>query len=182
MRKTSNRLIIGDALEELDAFPDNYFDVAWAHPYYWWEKEGPMEKYEDYMYKVTMELRRLAHTVFWLHGDSNKTRKRGLPWFITPYVVDYNIWYDTTFDQIHFIFQLNGNRITTGQRLYKGPFEAKPGYEYVTDPKPLVRTFLEECVGEGMKVIDPFAGSGTTGEVANELGADFVGIDIEKYD
>lgn len=45
-------------------------------------------------------------------------------------------------------------------------------------PLELVTRAVSPCVTPGMKVVDPFCGSGTTGEAAVRLGCDFLGFDL----
>jgi DNA modification methylase len=47
-------------------------------------------------------------------------------------------------------------------------------------PKEIVRPAILSCCPPGGTVLDPFFGSGTTGEVALEEGREFVGIEINK--
>jgi site-specific DNA-methyltransferase (adenine-specific) len=57
------------------------------------------------------------------------------------------------------------------QKLHPAPF-----------PETLVRNCVSLSTEEGDLVLDPFAGSGTTLAVANQLGRNFLGFDIdEKY-
>lgn len=45
-------------------------------------------------------------------------------------------------------------------------------------PTQLIKVFVEQSTKEGDSVLDPFMGSGTTGEVCKALGRDFTGIEI----
>ena len=49
-------------------------------------------------------------------------------------------------------------------------------------PLPLIAKYIRICSKSGQTVLDPFAGSGTTGIASVKLGRKFVGIEIEpKY-
>jgi DNA modification methylase len=52
------------------------------------------------------------------------------------------------------------------------------GAHFATYPPALIRPMILAGCPRGGLVIDPFFGSGTTGVVANELGRDCIGIDI----
>jgi DNA methylase len=58
--------------------------------------------------------------------------------------------------------------------------EKRMGYHPTQKPLRLVRRALLASTGEGALVFDPFAGSGTTGVAAKELGRFFVGAELEK--
>ena len=47
-------------------------------------------------------------------------------------------------------------------------------------PTELIKIFVEQSSEEGGVVLDPFMGSGTTGEVCKMLNRDFIGIEINK--
>lgn len=49
---------------------------------------------------------------------------------------------------------------------------------YATFPERLVRPIIRACSNPGDLVLDPFAGSGTTGRVAREEGRRFLGIEL----
>jgi len=56
--------------------------------------------------------------------------------------------------------------------------EAYPGAHFATFPRELPRRCLLAGSQPGDWVLDPFAGSGTTGEVARRLGRKFVGVEL----
>ena len=47
-------------------------------------------------------------------------------------------------------------------------------------PTKLIQVFVEQSSEVGDVILDPFMGSGTTGEVCKMLGRDFIGIEIDK--
>lgn len=51
---------------------------------------------------------------------------------------------------------------------------------YATFPSSLIETFILAASNEGALVFDPFAGTGTTGEVALRHGRRFLGIDVSE--
>lgn len=56
--------------------------------------------------------------------------------------------------------------------------EPTPYAHFATFPRALVEPCIKAGCPAGGVVLDPFAGSGTTGIVARELGRDFVGLDL----
>lgn len=60
--------------------------------------------------------------------------------------------------------------------------ESFDGAHFATFPTELPKTCILAGSRKGDTVLDPFFGSGTTGEMAMRLGRHFIGIDInEKY-
>lgn len=47
-------------------------------------------------------------------------------------------------------------------------------------PVPLIKTIIRQSSFPGDLVVDPFAGSGSTGEAAFDLGRDFIGFDVQQ--
>lgn len=58
--------------------------------------------------------------------------------------------------------------------------ECGPTQHSATFPEELPEFFIKLFTRPGDLVLDPFAGSGTTGVVAARLGRDFIGIDIQE--
>jgi DNA modification methylase len=52
------------------------------------------------------------------------------------------------------------------------------GAHFATWPVSLVRPMVQAGSQKGSTILDPFSGSATTGTVANQLGRDYIGIDI----
>jgi site-specific DNA-methyltransferase (adenine-specific) len=74
-----------------------------------------------------------------------------------------------------------GFQLTSVWRIPTVPTKEKlHGYHPTQKPLRLVRRALLASTREGDLVFDPFAGSGTTGVVAKELGCFFVGAELEE--
>ncbi len=58
--------------------------------------------------------------------------------------------------------------------------EKKHGKHPTQKPEPLLERIISACTQEGDLVLDPFAGSSTTGMVAYRRGRGFIGIETEK--
>jgi DNA modification methylase len=64
--------------------------------------------------------------------------------------------------------------------VWEVPTEAFNGAHYATFPRALIRPCILGGCPPGGVVLDPFLGSGTTAEVAQELGMRWVGIDLDE--
>jgi site-specific DNA-methyltransferase (adenine-specific) len=63
--------------------------------------------------------------------------------------------------------------------VFRLPTEPKE-YHPTAKPIPLMERLIRASTNEGMTVIDPFMGSGTTGVAAIQMGRKFIGIESEK--
>src|SRR5438132_3272171 len=64
--------------------------------------------------------------------------------------------------------------------VWKIPVRSFPGAHFAVFPKDLVRPCILAGCPSGGEVLDPFAGSGTVGQVAEELGRDAVLIELNS--
>lgn len=81
-----------------------------------------------------------------------------------------------------FIFAHKGRHLLRGRRLanlWRFPREAA-GDHPTPKPVPLMQQMVACSTDEGHTVLDPFAGSGTTGVACMNLGRKFIGIEIER--
>ena len=60
------------------------------------------------------------------------------------------------------------------------PWIKRKGAYPTEKPVELLETFIRQSSSEGQLVVDPFAGSGSCGEAAFNLGRDFLGFDVEQ--
>ena len=66
--------------------------------------------------------------------------------------------------------------------VWRVPCAGTKAGHYAAFPEALVRPMIEACSNAGDLVLDPFAGSGTTGALALALGRRFLGIELnEEY-
>lgn len=79
------------------------------------------------------------------------------------------------------ILVVGGNNIGRNKRcVWKIPTQPYPEAHFAVFPKALVETPIKAgCPPNGI-VLDPFAGSGTTLEVARTLGRQYIGIELSK--
>jgi DNA modification methylase len=92
-------------------------------------------------------------------------------------VIEYVVWYSTpnyTFNK-----KEAGRNIIRNKKAYL--VDGKIDHPSIK-PSNLIEQLLRIHSNEGQLVLDPFMGSGTTGVACQELGRNFIGIEIEpKY-
>lgn len=76
------------------------------------------------------------------------------------------------------VFDDLGNFSTMSKERIKNP-ETEKNIQWQKSLK-LMRRLMLPFLEKGDLVIDPFCGTGTTGEVAAEIGCDFIGIECDK--
>ena len=64
--------------------------------------------------------------------------------------------------------------------VWEIPTQPYPDAHFATFPEALVAPCIEAGSREGGTVLDPFAGSGTTGVVCRKLGREFVGVELNQ--
>ena len=77
-------------------------------------------------------------------------------------------------DEVHYANSANKRSVWTVAT------EAYPGSHFATFPRALIEPCILAGAPAGGIVLDPFFGSGTTGEVAQQLGRQFIGIDLNR--
>lgn len=93
-----------------------------------------------------------------------------------------NKWYMKRFEFILFLFKGRAFHIAkrgTSQDLH---FDSVPGLKKLhptEKPVDLLRVLIENSTQPGEVVLDPFAGSGSTGEAALRLGRRFFGVELD---
>ena len=60
------------------------------------------------------------------------------------------------------------------------PWIKRKGAYPTEKPVELIELCIKQSSAEGELVLDPFAGSGSCGEAAHNLGRDFLGFDVEQ--
>jgi len=137
--------------------------------------------------------RALADRVVITPGVSNIQRYPAADWIgawtwgttATYGKLGYNQWQPILFygDDIKGFGSVNG--ILKSDRIQVGGWESKDNSakgEGHCCPKPLgfVRALLSRFTNERQTILDPFAGSGTTGVAAVQMGRDFIGVEREE--
>ncbi|WP_017760679.1 DNA-methyltransferase [Pseudacidovorax intermedius] len=77
-------------------------------------------------------------------------------------------------DKVHYANSANKRSVWTVAT------EAYPGSHFATFPRALIEPCILAGAPAGGIVLDPFFGSGTTGQVAQQLGRQFIGIDLNR--
>ncbi|KQO38052.1 DNA methyltransferase [Acidovorax sp. Leaf84] len=77
-------------------------------------------------------------------------------------------------DEVHYSTTANKRSVWTV------PTEAYPGSHFATFPRALIEPCILAGAPPGGVVLDIFFGSGTTGQVAQQLGRQFIGIDLNR--
>ena len=73
----------------------------------------------------------------------------------------------------------DGARQTTLMLMSKSADQNRPSAKGISFPRALPRRFIQQYTNPGDLVLDPFAGVGTTGRMAVELGRRFIGFELD---
>ena len=128
---------------------------------------------------------KILNIIVWQKSDAKPTLSRNFFNFTTEYI----IWARKEENKPHYfncelMEQLNGGaRMTDVWRFpFVASWEMTCGKHPTQKPLRLLNRIILSCTHEGDTILDPFAGSCTTGVAANLLGRKFIGIDMdEKY-
>lgn len=126
---------------------------------------------------------KILNIITWQKSDAKPTLSKNFFNFTTEYI----IWARKSASKPHFfncdlMTQLNGGaRMTDVWRIpFVSSWEMKCGQHPTQKPLRLLYRILLASTREGDTILDPFAGSCTTGIAANLLGRRFIGIDQSK--
>lgn len=168
-----------------------------------WYDNLPEDKYQDWqsrVLEVIYDKLRPGGSCFYNHKIRNKNNEviHPLRWIDrTPFTVrqvivwDYNDTHNHEQTYYYPIYELvfwltKGIEGVTAHNdrgysnIWKIPRERNRKWEHNAPfPKELVTRCLSMAGNKGDKVLDPFCGSGTTGEIALRHGMDFVGIELD---
>jgi len=184
-----NKVIQGDCLEVMKDIPDKSIDLVFTDPPFGitkddWDKV-PEKEYFDEMFRISKE------QLFFGGQFFDLPKKEGwLIWFRKPYWLKKQftqskkglneadlIWISKNIKTKVIEYHISGNiEGFRGESL-------KPNYKKeknsFTSQKPvrLCKYIIEMYFPEAKTVIDPFAGSGTTGLACKELGINFTLIE-----
>lgn len=188
-----NTIIQGDCLKIMKTFPDKSIDLILTDPPY-----GVELKYDIYndseeswfhlMFSFIPEARRIAKMVIF-----PSCQIRRLDWFYRNHRPDWLIcWYKGSVgamsplgfnDWEPLIVYGRTDKLSMHDYFQATNNEKKGNYGHPC-PKPIkwANWLISRSTKEGMIVMDPFAGSGTTLVSAKQLGRKYIGIEISpKY-
>lgn len=191
-----NKVIQGDCLEELKKMPDNSVDLVLVDPPYGikacsgvggfgisktdnhykggWDKSRPNKIYFDEMLRVGKQAIIFGGNYFadllpqgkhWIVWD-----KKGDIKFQNPYSDCELIWTNIKRNTVKkYVFKQQG--------FIKDTKDIR--YHPTQKPSELIEIFLKEYTNEGDTILDPFAGSGTTGVACKNLNRNYILIEKE---
>jgi len=146
---------------------------------FWREKRGiPIKKIDELLgYKDTA-----SH---WFRKDTGNWGRGGsipLPddWIKLKEILKFDSLYDRWVTETHLVLQTvkaNPKGKNPGD-VWNIKLQPLPEAHFATFPEELVKKCIESGCPEGGVVLDPFAGSGTTGKVANDLGRSAILIEL----
>ncbi len=126
---------------------------------------------------------KILNIIVWQKSDAKPTLSKNFFNFTTEYI----IWARKSASKPHYfncdlMTQLNGGaRMTDVWRIpFVSSWEMRCGQHPTQKPLRLLYRILLASTREGDTILDPFAGSCTTGIAANLLGRKFIGIDQSK--
>ena len=177
----TKQLIIGDCLQVLEEFSDKYFDYCLTSPPFK-EQEWGGEKYWKNFDNLIELLRKKVSKCAFIFNSSTKIREmlnrysdieRILIWGKAPSMYSYRyepiflFRFDKEFKPNKYIFKdyWQMSPILNNNKTYENPVKLY---------KELLLKFPKG------KVLDPFFGTGTTGKACDELGLEYVGIEIKN--
>lgn len=114
--------------------------------------------------KTNGNMKAVARGVGWGHGSDADQRGRG------------RVKNNDSFNEAMAIMPTMRNR----RSVWTIPTESYSGAHFATYPRALVEPCILAGCPVGGIVLDPFFGSGTTGQVAQNLGRRFIGIEINR--
>lgn len=114
--------------------------------------------------KTNGNMKAVARGVGWGHGSDADQRGRG------------RVKNNDSFNEAMAIMPTMRNR----RSVWTIPTESYSGAHFATYPRALVEPCILAGCPVGGIVLDPFFGSGTTGQVAQQLGRKFIGIELNS--
>lgn len=183
-----NRVVCGDCRVLLLTLPDQCATFAFADPPYWvgydyGERTDSDMAYIDPVALVT-ELQRIARVVCVTPGISNLHDYPKPVWIaawlkrntMKRVALGFNHW-----EPILVYGSIAIKTSDQGPDVFDAPLVVDNSLNNFACPKPikLLQRLLERFTQPGDTVVDPVAGSGTTGAVAKQLGRDFVCFEID---
>jgi len=183
------QLHLGDCLEVMKGIPDGSVDAVITDPPYgnnteYGEYVDTKENLRELVEKFVPEARRIAKRVLITCGVANIHTYPRTDWILswaTPAGVGSSVWGFCCWQPIlaygkdPYLSAGKGRRPDTV--VFTGA--AKKNGHPCPKPLDIMKWIIERCTLSGETILDPFAGSGTTGVACVQTGRNFIGIETD---
>lgn len=195
-----NKIHHMDCLEGMRRFPDKFFDLVLTDPPYGigesmknHQSRGVLAAGIDYGHsewdskipsmEVFEEMRRVSKNQIIFGGNYFVEYLKNSPcWIVWDKDNGENDFSDCELAWTSFSSAVRRLKWRWQGMLQQEPKWKEKKFHPTQKPVPLFRWILEKYSQEGMTVLDPFMGSGTTAVACKQLGRDFIGFEMEpKY-
>ena len=169
----------------------------------WYPDDMPEETYQAWQKEVMQELCRVCkgsifynHKVRYAWHGRNKYRTPSNTYHPLQWLFDFPIWAEITWDRMGTSGHGNGRVRICDEKIYQiqKPLvhndigltsiwrinPSKNDGHVCSFPIELPLNCINMCSNEGMVILDPFMGSGTTGVACKNLNRNFIGIELDE--
>ena len=186
-----NKLYLMDCMEGMAQFPDNYFDLCLTDPPYnlnrtYNEYNDNRSDYKEWCFMWFTELKRISKKVVLSVGVKNLSMWYDIepPLWLWCWYKGNNMGSGSKYTNIGlwepFLMYGEIERLGVDGKLL--PIVPQKDAAFHDCPKPLklIRHLINEFSEQGNKIIDPFAGSNTTGLACNIDNRNWIAFEIDQ--